>query len=30
MQNRGYSINKIVEAIGKTGDEINNILKNQD
>lgn len=30
MQNRGYSINKIAEAIGKTEDEINNILKNQD
>lgn len=30
MQNRGYSINKIAEAIGKTEDEINNILKNRD
>lgn len=30
MQNRGYSINKIAEVIGKTEDEINNILKNQD
>ena len=30
MQNRGYSINKIVEVIGKTEDEINNILNGQD
>ena len=30
MQNRGYSINEIAEAIGKTEDEINNILKNRD
>lgn len=30
MQNRGYSINKIAEAIGKTEDEINNILNGQD
>lgn len=30
MQNRGYSINKIAEVIGKTEDEINNILNGQD
>lgn len=30
MQNRGYSINKIAEVIGKTEGEINNILNGQD